>query len=115
MQTPPETPGTAAAGALLKIGARVTEDAYLLEVDGELDRSTVGILESHLADAGLSGRSRILVDLGGLAFMDSAGLRALLALGAAEATRDRVRLVAPSRAVRRVLQLTETEAHLPLA
>ena len=115
MQTPPEPLGTAAPGALLKIDARVTEDAYLLEVGGELDRSTVGSLESHLAEAGLSGRSRILVDLGRLQFMDSSGLRVLLALEGAAATRDRVRLVAPSRAVRRVLQLTDTEAHLPLA
>ena len=38
MQTPTEPLGTAAAGDLLKIDARVTEDAYLLEVGGELDR-----------------------------------------------------------------------------
>ena len=115
MQTPPDTLGGSAAGALLKVDTRVSDDAYLIEVAGELDRSTVGILESHLGDAGLSDRSRILVDLGRLAFIDSAGLRALLGAAGAEATRDRVRVVAPSRAVRRVLQLTGTEAHLPVA
>lgn len=115
MPTPPELPGIPPEHALLEIEARVTRDTYLLEVAGELDRSTVGMLESRLGDADRSGRSRILVDVGKLAFMDSAGLRALLRVAERERTRDRVRVVAPSRAVRRVLELTGTEAHMPVA
>ena len=115
MQTPPEPPRSTSEHALLEIEARVTRDSYLLEMAGELDRSTVGMLESHLGDADLTGRSQILMDLGKLAFMDSAGLRALLRVAEREGTRGRVRLVAPSRAVRRVLELTGTEAHIPLA
>lgn len=114
MQTRPETPGRT-GGALLKIEARVTGDAYLLAMAGELDRSTIGMLEPHLVDAELSGRRRILVDLGSIAFMDSAGLRALLRAVEADATTDRMRVVASSRAVRRVLQLTGMGAHLPVA
>ena len=63
MPTPHEAAGPAPQDALLEVDAHVSRDAYLLEVAGELDRSTAGLLESHLWDADLSGRRRIVVDL----------------------------------------------------
>jgi anti-anti-sigma factor len=111
MLTQPEPMARTAAGGLLQVVTRVKGEACLIEVAGELDRSTVAILESHLARAELSSRGRVLVDLGRVAFLDSAGLRALLRA----ADGDGIRVLAPSRAVMRILELTGTGDHLPRA
>ena len=56
-----------------------------------------------------------MVDLSALGFMDSSGLRALLEAAARTPEEPhRLRVVAGGRAVRRVIELTEAESHLPL-
>jgi anti-anti-sigma factor len=49
----------------------------LLTLSGELDLATVGELETALGDR-LGGGENVVVDLRGLAFMDSSGVRALV-------------------------------------
>ena len=50
----------------------------LLNLSGELDLATVGELEGALTER-LSAGEDVVVDLRGLAFMDSSGVRALVA------------------------------------
>jgi anti-anti-sigma factor len=49
-----------------------------LGLSGELDIATVGELETAISD-GLAGGGQLVVDLRGLEFMDSTGVRALVA------------------------------------
>lgn len=97
------------------------EDLLALEVDaddacatvsvtGELDPHTVPDLEQLLtdligADASLS---RVTLDLSGVRFIDSSGLRVVLAAHEALRRRDgRLVLRAPSETTRRLLEITD--------
>jgi anti-sigma B factor antagonist len=80
-----------------------------LAVAGELDLATVPALKDALAQ--LEGTPALELDLSGVSFMDSSGLRALLtARRDAQAAGRRLRLVAVPPAVSRVLELTRTAA-----
>lgn len=63
----------------LKVRPERSDDRVVLAVSGELDLGTVAILHEAaaepLADTGLT---ELVVDLAGLAFLDSTGLGALL-------------------------------------
>ena len=62
-------------------------DHVIVAPRGELDMATVGILEQELRQLHESGFSRIVLDLGGLSFMDSSGLH-LVMRWTADASRD---------------------------
>jgi anti-anti-sigma factor len=80
-----------------------------LAVAGELDLATVPALQDALAQ--LDGTPALELDLSGVRFMDSSGLRALLtARRDAQAAGRRLRLVGVPPAVARVLELTRTAA-----
>jgi anti-sigma B factor antagonist len=87
------------------------QGGILVQVTGELDLATSGELEAALEQADLSGR--VVIDLTECEFLDSSGLRVLLA-GAtrSEAEGGRVVLVAPDPGIRRVLELTGVESKL---
>jgi anti-anti-sigma factor len=93
----------------LRVGA--PDGLPRLAVEGELDLSSVSALEEAVADAlgGAEDGGVVELDLGGVTFMDSTGLRGLLtARQRAEAAGRRLRVVAATPAVRRVLELTHT-------
>lgn len=75
----------------------------VLRLSGELDISNVETLRRAVAAAASSHPSELTFDLESLRFMDSAGISVLL-LAARQGTR--VRVLRPSRAVRRVIELT---------
>ena len=62
-------------------------DHVIVAPRGELDMATVGILEQELRQLHGSGFNRIVLDLGGLSFMDSSGLH-LVMRWTADASRD---------------------------
>jgi anti-sigma B factor antagonist len=68
---------------------RVTpeRDRVLVEPRGELDMATVGAVEQELRRLHESGFRNIVLDLGGLSFMDSSGLH-LVIRWTQEASRD---------------------------
>ena len=74
---------------------------------GELDLASVPDLERGLDEARGAGPSRIVVDLGRLAFIDSSGLRAIIQADAT-AREDGIELVLRpgGESVQRVFQLT---------
>jgi anti-sigma B factor antagonist len=59
---------------------RVATDTVAVQLNGEIDLSTADQLAS-LADD-LDGATVIILDMGGVSFLDAAGLTALLRLGA---------------------------------
>ncbi len=62
----------------LLIAREYEADTVILTLWGELDVASSPRLEGELEDAESSGRSRIVLDLSGLKFMDSTGLTVLL-------------------------------------
>ena len=80
-------------------------------VTGEIDTRTCELLADAFADiARLSGR-RIEVDLAGVSFIDSSGLRVLLELARrADEAGGSVQIRNPSRQVARLLAMTQLES-----
>jgi anti-anti-sigma factor len=64
--------------SFLTIHAEHRSDAYVIELEGELDRSGRADLEFALSEAEGTRADRIILDLERLTYIDSAGLEALL-------------------------------------
>jgi anti-anti-sigma factor len=89
------------------------DDERALELFGELDLASTATLEEELRAAEASDAHTIVLDLSGLTFMDSTGLRAVLV--ADRRLRDagrRLCLVRGPRAVDRVFTLTGADRRL---
>ena len=61
---------------MLEISVENTDDYLVCRPVGELDAFTVGQFRDALAE--MSGATRMLIDLSGVPFLDSAGLGALI-------------------------------------
>jgi anti-sigma B factor antagonist len=100
--------------AVLRVTVEPLEEACLIRAIGEFDSSTAELLGSPLQAARADGLTT-LVDLAGVSFIDSAGLRVLLEAAAAS---DRHEwpwfIVRPSPAVLRLVELSRTARRLPL-
>jgi anti-anti-sigma factor len=76
-------------------------------VEGELDLSTAATFHEAVCDLMDTGSTRILLDLGGLTFMDSSGLRTTFELdGEASRRGIALRLTGASDQVQRLFALT---------
>ena len=89
------------------LGVRPGDDGTVVAVSGEVDVCTEAPLQQALLRIMREHGARLLLDVSGVSFMDCAGLRAL------QTTRRRaelhggfMRLIAVSRAVRRIIELT---------
>lgn len=95
---------------------RVRPDRELVHVApaGELDFATVEQLREQVYELVDVGFGHVVLDLRGLVFIDSTGLRLLLCLHA-DAQRDgwQLSLIQGPQAIRRVFELTGTLAVLP--
>ena len=88
----------------LRVGTDRVDRAHVIRLEGEVDLDNADKLATALRGAG--SESRIVLDLVGVAFMDSSGLKALL-VGSAELG-DRLSLVlSPGAPVARLLELAE--------
>jgi anti-anti-sigma factor len=89
-------------------------DHVIVAPQGELDMATVGIVERELRQLHESGFKQIVLDLGGLSFMDSSGLHLVLRW-TAEASRDGVvfELEPGPPAVQRIFELAAVTDELP--
>ena len=90
-------------------------DVVVLSVTGELDMNTVDVLSERVQQRLDAGALSILIDLSDLAFMDSSGLRLLIALhNRAREEAWELRLRAPQdQAARMVLHATGADEALP--
>ncbi len=83
---------------------------------GELDQATANAVHDELMRAEAGDASSVVVDLSGLRFIDSTGIRLLVSAAArSRADSDRLALLRGGAAVQRALQLTGLEDHLPFA
>jgi anti-sigma B factor antagonist len=101
-------------GDLLTVQVEGDGHAVVLRASGELDPSTTGTLDAALRRAMEGNASKVVLDLDGLDFIDSGGLRLLVA--AAERSRDngnRLHMRGGSHAVKRVLAITGLDHSLP--
>jgi anti-sigma B factor antagonist len=81
----------------------------ILSLSGELDLAASALLERELASAEAGRPTRVVVDLTGLEFIDSSGLRTLMqANERASENGHQLALRQGPRAVRRLFELTST-------
>lgn len=65
----------------MKIETRVDQEVHIIAITGRLDALTAPEAEAVLNRAVDEGASRLVIDLGGLEYISSAGLRVLVATG----------------------------------
>jgi anti-sigma B factor antagonist len=97
------------APSLGGLGIRRTVDAegVVLALDGELDLASAPELERQLREISTTNRGRLLIDLGGLTFMDSTGLGVILgAQRSTEAAGNRFSLRSGQKQVQRLFAIT---------
>ncbi|CAL9487638.1 hypothetical protein SUDANB176_03181 [Streptomyces sp. enrichment culture] len=86
---------------------RTDTDRYLVTVQGALDLHTAHRLADTLQPLLLTDGHSVLLDLSGVAFLDSTGLTCLIAAYRTARTNGaRLALIAPSERVRHMLALT---------
>lgn len=82
----------------MESSVRQIADVTLIRIGGRVDHATAKafeeVLKPHIDDADPDSSSRILIDLGGLSFMTSAGLRVLMIAAKACAAHGRELAVA---------------------
>ena len=90
-------------------------DSLVVRALGELDIATSNSLDEELGRVWHCDASPILLDLGEVDFLDSVGVRSLLAAARnSRETGDRLRIRPDSAAVRRVIDVVGVERSLPL-
>ncbi len=104
-----ETPGPNAAGGL-QISSRREGNLTVLRLDGELDLASAPDLRAALAGTSNGATGTVVLDMAAVGFVDSTGVRALLEAQASSRNQV-VAIMAPSRAVTRVLDLTRLRGH----
>ena len=98
----------------LEIRALRDRHRYVITLIGELDLDGVDRVSEQLLRAEASGATQIVLDLTGLQFIDSSGVRLILEADArSRANGTRLRLTRASAAVRRVFVLSGVEDRLP--
>lgn len=101
------------AGELFEMTERQEDDATVLVLTGELDYGTVGQVQQRLAEL-REGVRPALLDLDGLTFMDSTGIRLVLkACEDAERSDWSFRVTRGSQRVRHVLEAAQVIDRLP--
>jgi anti-sigma B factor antagonist len=99
----------------LVIDAREEEGVNVLALTGEFDLAGVQGFEQALKELESAGVELVLVDLGGLDFMDSSGLRALvMADQRAKKAGRRLAIVPGPPSIRRVFEITQLDDRLDL-
>lgn len=100
---------------LLEVEVTDRADGFAAVVSGELDLSTIELLENELADAFEREPQTAVLDLRGLDFLDSSGLRLILQLHARQREAGRrLVVVTTARPVTRVFELTGADNELEI-
>jgi anti-sigma B factor antagonist len=90
-------------------------EATVVSLSGDLDLSTAKRAEQAIEDAEKAGPSTLVVDLRGLSFMDSTGLRVVVSADKRAVRADRrLVIVQGPAAVRRVFEITKLDERLDI-
>ena len=99
--------------ANLRIDIRTDETVSVIELAGDLDLAGVQRLEAAFATAEANRPPALVLDLSGVQFMDSSGLRSVIvAARRAEEDARRFALVPGKKQVMRVFEITRMEERL---
>ena len=100
---------------LLTLRVEREGEALVIRARGEVDIASAAALEGELESAIGSGDvTQVVLDLGGLTFVDSTGLRALLAAGELARTKHRrIQIVHAPAVFRRLVGISGVERSLP--
>ena len=107
--------GRGMTGETLTISSERQGDTFRVAPVGELDIATAGLLERELASVAASDAAAIVLDLSGLTFIDSTGLR--IVLDFTDLCGDqggRLGVIAGTPAVDRLLDIVGLRERLPL-
>ena len=103
------------SGELLSVRSERRGDAHHVAPVGELDIATSELLDHELRAVQDSDAATIVLDLSGLTFMDSTGLRVVLdANERCGGEGGRLRVIAGAPAVERLLDIVGLRQRLPL-
>lgn len=104
-----------AVGSNLLIDVSRDEERVVLRLDGELDLASVPLLESEVENAMVEDPATVVLDLRGLEFIDSTGLRAILSLDKrCTESGQAFALVRGSQQVQRLMNMTRVDEHLKI-
>lgn len=97
----------------LQVHVRTEPDRVVLRLQGELDLASASILQGEIESAEANATTLTVLDLDNLDFIDSTGLRIILA--AHERSQERGQLLALTRGsqqVQRLMSITRAGEHL---
>lgn len=98
----------------LRIEVRHDSDRVVLALAGELDMASTELLERALDGEEVQRQAFVVLDLEGLQFIDSTGLRCILtALEQCRARQQEFAITPGSPQVQRLLRITGAAEHLP--
>jgi anti-sigma B factor antagonist len=90
-------------------------DAAHVTLSGDLDLSTAKRAEQAIEDAENAGHKTVVIDLRGLSFMDSTGLRVIVSADKrARRSNRRAVIIQGPAAVRRVFEITRLDERLDI-
>jgi anti-sigma B factor antagonist len=99
----------------LLVGVSSEGERVVLRLDGELDLASVPTLERAVQDATFERTAEIVLDLRGLEFIDSTGLRAILLQDKRSTERGQTfALVRGPEQVQRLMTMTRVDEHLKI-
>ena len=94
----------------------LTDNITRIALDGRLDLEGTQAIEQKFSFATTTRAAKIIVDLSGVTFLASIGIRMLVASARAQANRGgKMVLAAPSALVRNVLETAGIDQLIPLA
>jgi anti-sigma B factor antagonist len=97
----------------LRVDARNEPDRVVLQLAGELDLASSPIFERALEDSSLASAPLLVLDLDGLKFVDSTGLRIILLAHEGARSRGQQFAITPgSPQVQRLLNITSVAEHM---
>jgi anti-anti-sigma factor len=97
----------------LRVEPRQESDRVVLSLTGELDMANAPLLQSAIEEPSLTERKTLVLDLQGLTFLDSTGLRIILSAREQCWRRGQEFAVTPgSQQVQRLLSVTGVGEHL---
>lgn len=99
-----------------RVSTERVEGTCVARLRGEVDLASVERIEAAIDAATGAEPAALVVDVSGVSYLDSAGVHMLYRLGhRRRAAGAAICIVAPRQGVRRVLELTNIEATIPLA
>jgi anti-anti-sigma factor len=99
---------------LLEVRSERAGDSHVIALAGEFDLDSVARVERELKRAEATDARQIVLDLTGVAFMDSSGIRLILqALARSRQDGNRLMLSCAPGPVRRLFDLTDLTPRLP--